>query len=81
CVSDAHKRQTRTRNSPWFSFYSVLLLFFGKRALAEIRYSIPEEVQEGTVVGNAAKDLGLDTASLFDRRFRIVSESKQTFFE
>ncbi|XP_047190548.1 protocadherin beta-15-like [Scophthalmus maximus] len=75
------KRQTRTRNCSCFYFYVALLLFFGKRVLAEIRYSIPEEVKDGTVVGNAAKDLGLDIASLFDRRFRVVSESKETFFE
>ncbi|XP_071313486.1 protocadherin alpha-8-like [Trachinotus anak] len=74
------KRTPRKRNS-CFSFYLAILLFFGKMALAEIRYSIPEEVKEGTVVGNAAKDLGIDITSLSDRRFRVVSESKEGFFE
>ncbi|XP_019963417.2 protocadherin alpha-8-like [Paralichthys olivaceus] len=75
------KAQARTRKYTGFSFYLALLLFVGKRALAEIRYSIPEEVKDGTVVGNAAKDLGLDINSLFERRFRVVSESKETFFD
>ncbi|XP_067454597.1 LOW QUALITY PROTEIN: protocadherin alpha-8-like [Thunnus thynnus] len=62
-------------------FYLSLLLFFGERALAELRYSVPEEVKEGTVVGNVAKDLGLDKTSLIDRRFRVVSGSADAFFE
>ncbi|XP_061643725.1 protocadherin alpha-8-like [Phyllopteryx taeniolatus] len=61
--------------------FALLLLLLGKRALAEIRYSTPEEVKDGTVVGNLAKDLGLDVGSLVDRRFRVVSESKEAFFE
>ncbi|XP_040903618.1 protocadherin alpha-8-like [Toxotes jaculatrix] len=65
----------------WFAFHLCLLVFFAKPALAELRYSIPEEVKEGTVVGNVAKDLGLDKTSLADRRFRVVSGSKDTFFE
>ncbi|XP_053285205.1 protocadherin alpha-8-like [Pleuronectes platessa] len=75
------RAEPRRRNSTGFSFYLALLFFIGKRALAEIRYSIPEEVKDGTVVGNAAKDLGLDINSLFERRFRVVSESKETFFD
>ncbi|XP_073342590.1 protocadherin alpha-8-like [Pagrus major] len=75
------QRQTRGRVSSLFSFHVALLLLVGKCALAEIRYSIPEEVKEGTVVGNVAKDLGLDVSSLSDRRFRVVSESKETYFE
>ncbi|XP_042275506.1 protocadherin alpha-8-like [Thunnus maccoyii] len=75
------ERQTRTSGCTWISFYLTLLLLLGKRALAEIRYSIPEEVKEATVVGNVAKDLGLDITSLIDRRFRVVSESKDAFFE
>ncbi|XP_051810613.1 protocadherin alpha-6-like [Acanthochromis polyacanthus] len=64
------------------SWFAVTLLFFiGREALAQIRYSVPEEVQEGTVVGNVAKDLGLDVASLTDRRFRVVTESKNAIFE
>ncbi|XP_029298089.1 LOW QUALITY PROTEIN: protocadherin alpha-12-like [Cottoperca gobio] len=38
-------------------------------------------MKEGTVVGNVAKDLGLDKTSLIDRRFRVVSGSKDAFFE
>ncbi|XP_063733009.1 protocadherin alpha-8-like [Eleginops maclovinus] len=74
-------RQYRSSNSRWFYFCFSLLLIFGKHALAELRYSIPEEMKEGTFVGNVAKDLGLDKTSLIDRRFRVVPGSKDAFFE
>ncbi|XP_031159085.2 protocadherin alpha-8-like [Sander lucioperca] len=75
--------ERRCRSSIYFllGFHLSLLLIFGKQALAELRYSIPEEMKEGTVVGNVAKDLGLDKTSLIDRRFRVVSGSKDAFFE
>ncbi|XP_027133950.1 protocadherin alpha-2 isoform X31 [Larimichthys crocea] len=73
--------KTRTRDYYWFAFYLALLLLFDKKASAQIRYSIPEELKDGTVVGNVAKDLGLDITSLTDRRFRVVSGSKDPIFE
>ncbi|XP_051276892.1 protocadherin alpha-8-like [Dicentrarchus labrax] len=75
------ERRCRSSDYGWFAFRFSLLLFFGRQALAELRYSIPEEMKEETVVGNVAKDLGLDKTSLVDRRFRVVSGSKDAFFE
>ncbi|XP_074503759.1 protocadherin alpha-8-like [Sebastes fasciatus] len=75
------ERQPRRRLCSWFAFHLALLLCAGIRALAEIRYSIPEEVKEGTAVGNVGKDLGFDITSLTGRRFRVVSESKDALFE
>ncbi|XP_074530040.1 protocadherin alpha-6-like isoform X25 [Halichoeres trimaculatus] len=75
------RRQFQSKDYVWIAFYYSLLLIFGEQALAELRYSIPEEVKEGTLVGNVAKDLGLDKSSLIDRRFRVVSGSRDAFFE
>uniref|UniRef100_A0A3B4V0B9 Cadherin domain-containing protein n=1 Tax=Seriola dumerili TaxID=41447 RepID=A0A3B4V0B9_SERDU len=76
------RRERRFRsNNHRFAFHFFLILFFGKQTVAELRYSIPEEMKEGTVVGNVAKDLGLDKTYLVDRRFRVVSGSKDAFFE
>ncbi|XP_030251992.1 protocadherin alpha-3-like [Sparus aurata] len=63
----------------WFAVMVVLdILWSG--ASAQIRYSISEEVQDETVVGNIAKDLGLDKSALKDRGYRIVTGSTEPLF-
>ncbi|XP_068447670.1 protocadherin alpha-3-like [Clinocottus analis] len=81
CLKMGIKQHIQRRACSCFVLHLTLLLFVGIRALAEIRYSIPEEVQEGTAVGNVAKDLGIEVTSLSDRRFRVVSGSKDALFE
>ncbi|KAF1384686.1 hypothetical protein PFLUV_G00122760 [Perca fluviatilis] len=60
--------------------YMVALVTFWNEASAQIRYSISEEVKEGSVVGNIAKDLGIDKATLKDREYRIVGSSTEPLF-
>ncbi|XP_012663777.1 protocadherin gamma-A1 isoform X8 [Otolemur garnettii] len=45
-----------------------------------IRYSVPEEIDKGSFVGNIAKDLGLKPQELADRRVRIVSKGRLQLF-
>ncbi|XP_059919756.1 protocadherin alpha-8-like [Gadus macrocephalus] len=59
----------------------VVLLFFGELGSAQIRYSTAEEAKVGSVIGNVAKDLGLDPTTLKERRFRIVAGTKDSLFE
>ncbi|XP_073685633.1 protocadherin gamma-A6-like isoform X30 [Garra rufa] len=40
---------------------------------AQIRYSVPEEMKKGSLIGNIAHDLGLDVQRLRSGRARIVS--------
>ncbi|XP_051973635.1 protocadherin-10-like [Xyrauchen texanus] len=49
--------------------------------LAQIRYTILEELEHGAFVGNIAEDLGLDINKLSIRRFRIVSGAKRQYLE
>uniref|UniRef100_A0A8C7Q0H6 Cadherin domain-containing protein n=1 Tax=Oncorhynchus mykiss TaxID=8022 RepID=A0A8C7Q0H6_ONCMY len=59
----------------------VALIFFWSGASAQIKYSISEELKEGTVVGNIAKDLGIELSTLTERGFRIVSGSTEPLFQ
>ncbi|XP_071313476.1 protocadherin alpha-8-like [Trachinotus anak] len=61
-------------------FFS-LLFCFGELVIAQIKYSTPEEVKVGAIIGNVAKDLGLDVSTLTNRRFRIVSGAQDALFE
>uniref|UniRef100_A0A668V7E6 Cadherin domain-containing protein n=1 Tax=Oreochromis aureus TaxID=47969 RepID=A0A668V7E6_OREAU len=49
-------------------------------ASAQMRYSVSEEVNEGTVVGNIAKDLGIDKSTLKERKYRIVNSDVDPLF-
>ncbi|XP_075902699.1 protocadherin alpha-7-like [Nelusetta ayraudi] len=64
-------RQTRKEWTQWAACIMLLVTFWSK-ASGQVRYSVFEEVEEGTVVGNIAKDLGLDKTALKPRGYRIV---------
>uniref|UniRef100_A0A4W6C9H0 Cadherin domain-containing protein n=1 Tax=Lates calcarifer TaxID=8187 RepID=A0A4W6C9H0_LATCA len=52
----------------------ILLLFFLSHiASGQIRYSIPEEMKKGSLIGNVALDLGIDMQRLRSGRARIVT--------
>ncbi|XP_075902929.1 protocadherin alpha-8-like isoform X9 [Nelusetta ayraudi] len=59
---------------------SILLCLLNWSA-AQISYSVSEEVNKGTVVGNLSKDLNIHTRLLEERGFRIVSGYSKNYFE
>jgi protocadherin gamma subfamily A len=63
----------------------LLLLFALLQSLwgigaGQIRYSVPEELEKGSFVGNISKDLGLEPRELAERGVRIVSRGRTQLF-
>ncbi|KAG9490996.1 hypothetical protein GDO78_006378, partial [Eleutherodactylus coqui] len=54
--------------------------FYFRDISGQLQYSIPEELKRGSVVGNVAKDLGLNVKELVFRKFQIVSHVTKQYF-
>uniref|UniRef100_A0A8P4JY35 Cadherin domain-containing protein n=1 Tax=Dicentrarchus labrax TaxID=13489 RepID=A0A8P4JY35_DICLA len=75
------QRIQRSICARWRLFYGLrrqmgllmLLLHVVNMVGGQIRYSIPEEMKKGSVIGNVAQDLGLDLKRLRSGRARIVT--------
>ncbi|XP_054890895.1 protocadherin beta-10-like [Poeciliopsis prolifica] len=65
--------------TPLWQLFLVLLMSFSTHA--QIRYSIPEEMKKGSLIGNVAQDLGLDLNRLRSGRARIVSGESNRYTE
>ncbi|XP_058852126.1 protocadherin gamma-A1-like isoform X12 [Acipenser ruthenus] len=58
----------------WQVYVFIVCVSIANIVDGQIRYSIPEEIEKGSFVGNIAKDLGLDHKRLISGRARIVTE-------
>ncbi|XP_032014051.1 protocadherin gamma-A10 isoform X4 [Hylobates moloch] len=76
-------QRNRSKESKDCSGLVLLCLFFGipwEAGARQISYSIPEELEKGSFVGNISKDLGLAPRELAERGVRIVSRGRTQLF-
>ncbi|XP_037117247.1 protocadherin alpha-7-like isoform X19 [Syngnathus acus] len=74
---------SRRSRAPWTQRLLVVIFcldFTFIFTMAQLRYSIPEEGMDNALVGNVAKDLGLDLSGLNARGFRVVSGTTEPLF-
>ncbi|XP_047676058.1 protocadherin gamma-A11-like isoform X10 [Tachysurus fulvidraco] len=60
-------------------YFLVLFSIFVAVAHGQVRYSIPEEMNKGSLVGNIVQDLGLDVKRLKSGRARIFTEDSREY--
>ncbi|XP_023650004.2 protocadherin gamma-C3-like [Paramormyrops kingsleyae] len=58
----------------------VIVIFMFHTSHGDISYSISEETKRGSVIGNIAKDLGLDVKRLSDRKARLDADRTSRSF-
>ncbi|XP_028271933.1 protocadherin alpha-2-like isoform X4 [Parambassis ranga] len=76
CVTGMDRGQKLTI---WIQIIALLCLC--EEYSAQLSYSVSEEVDKGTVVGNLAKDLQINAHELEKRNLRIVPGNSKTYFD
>ncbi|XP_041800715.1 protocadherin beta-16-like [Chelmon rostratus] len=67
----------------WRRYVSALLFTgaFVNAVIAVTHYSVPEELEEGSIVANLASDLGLDVKTLSRRKMRLDNISGKRYLD
>ncbi|XP_076730154.1 protocadherin gamma-A11-like [Maylandia zebra] len=61
-------------NTIAFQAWNICFLLLLHVAHGDMSYSLPEEMKRGSIIGNIAKDLGMETGALSSRRARIDAD-------
>ncbi|CAJ0960756.1 unnamed protein product [Ranitomeya imitator] len=66
------------RRKQWQQIYKVFsfIFFFITDTYGQLQYSVLEEMKKGSVIGNVAKDLGLNVDEFANRKFQLISKAK-----
>ncbi|XP_059918568.1 protocadherin gamma-C5-like [Gadus macrocephalus] len=73
-------KRTRYRDWRWQALWWHHFFLLWNTIDGQARYTIPEELKQGSVVGHLAKDLGLGLSEIFDRKLRVASEAGEQYF-
>ncbi|XP_073710550.1 protocadherin gamma-A4 isoform X1 [Misgurnus anguillicaudatus] len=72
-------KASSTQIATWLMQHLALCVFVMSVAHGQVRYSIPEEMTKGSLVGNIVQDLGLDVKRLKSGRARIFTEDSREY--
>ncbi len=74
CLMSKESQRFRVASEMFGLLFFVLM---AHSAYGDVSYSLPEEMKRGSVIGNIAKDLGLDVNRLSSRKARIETEGNR----
>ncbi|XP_072256726.1 protocadherin gamma-B4-like isoform X13 [Pyxicephalus adspersus] len=78
-----NQRKKNMKGSKMTITLQVLFLLYSlvfTHTYAQLHYLIPEELKQGSPIGNIAKDLGLKKEELSQRNFHVISQGKIKYF-
>ncbi|XP_062855066.1 putative protocadherin beta-18 [Trichomycterus rosablanca] len=78
CFVEAWIRVSTVHVLKWLTMHLVVAFVMGS-AHEQIRYSVPEEMIKGSMVGNIVQDLGLDIKRFKSGRARIFTEDSREY--
>ncbi|XP_014350994.2 protocadherin gamma-C4-like [Latimeria chalumnae] len=74
------KARSTATNIHW-TYACLIVSVIWNIVSGQIRYSVSEEVGQGTFIGNIAKDLGLNIKQLSNRKFQIASTVRNDYID
>ncbi|XP_072515593.1 protocadherin gamma-A4-like [Salminus brasiliensis] len=76
-----HHRRKATPQQKWQIVLFIICFYGLDDIFCQSRYSIPEEMPEGSFVGNIAKDLGIEISRLISGKARVVTKGGRQYVE